>query len=92
MGEMSVGGPIDGETVSEGKWRSTKYNDNFPQFYIQLYPIGLHTTNYVWHDIRVFFMNERARAAATSVRIIISVTRLGDLLDFGQLFKAFGNN
>ena len=21
-----------------------------------------------------------------------SVTRLGDLLDFGQLFKAFGNN
>ena len=22
----------------------------------------------------------------------ISVTRLGDLLDFGQLFKAFGNN
>ena len=23
---------------------------------------------------------------------IVSVTRLGDLLDFGQLFKAFGNN
>ena len=23
---------------------------------------------------------------------VISVTRLGDLLDFGQLFKAFGNN
>ena len=22
----------------------------------------------------------------------ISVTRLGDILDFGQLFKAFGNN
>ena len=22
----------------------------------------------------------------------ISVTKLGDLLDFGQLFKAFGNN
>ena len=22
----------------------------------------------------------------------ISVTRLGDLLDFGELFKAFGNN
>ena len=22
----------------------------------------------------------------------ISVTRLGDLLDFGQVFKAFGNN
>ena len=24
--------------------------------------------------------------------IISCVTRLGDLLDFGQLFKAFGNN
>jgi len=24
--------------------------------------------------------------------VIISVTRLGDLLDFGPLFKAFGNN
>ena len=24
--------------------------------------------------------------------VAISVTRLGDLLDFGQLFKAFGNN
>ena len=24
--------------------------------------------------------------------LIISVTRLGDLLKFGQLFKAFGNN
>ena len=22
---------------------------------------------------------------------VVSVTRLGDLLDFGQLFKAFGN-
>ena len=26
------------------------------------------------------------------VRILISVPRLGDLLDFGQFFKAFGNN
>ena len=24
--------------------------------------------------------------------VVASVTRLGDLLDFGQLFKAFGNN
>ena len=24
--------------------------------------------------------------------LVVSVTRLGDLLDFGQLFKAFGNN
>ena len=24
--------------------------------------------------------------------LLISVTRLGDLLDFGQLFKTFGNN
>ena len=24
--------------------------------------------------------------------LLTSVTRLGDILDFGQLFKAFGNN
>ena len=24
--------------------------------------------------------------------VVICVTRLGDLLDFGKLFKAFGNN
>ena len=24
--------------------------------------------------------------------VVVSVTRFGDLLDFGQLFKAFGNN
>ena len=27
-----------------------------------------------------------------SLTLTISVTRLGDILDFGQLFKAFGNN
>ena len=26
------------------------------------------------------------------LRVSSSVTRLGDLLDFGQLFKVFGNN
>ena len=25
-------------------------------------------------------------------RMVIRVTRLGDLLDFGHIFKAFGNN
>ena len=30
--------------------------------------------------------------ASWSLWIPTSVTRLGDLLDFGQLFKAFGNN
>ena len=28
----------------------------------------------------------------THLRVALSVTRLGDLLDFGQLFEAFGNN
>ena len=27
-----------------------------------------------------------------NIRVLSNVTRLGDLLDFGQLFKAFGNN
>ena len=28
----------------------------------------------------------------SGAELINSVTRLGDLLDFGQVFKAFGNN
>ena len=35
---------------------------------------------------RKFFMREQSTLAAGSV------TKVGDLLDFGQLFKAFGNN
>ena len=35
-------------------------------------------------------MNHWARTLATL--LAISMTRLGDLLDFGQIFKAFGNN
>ena len=31
-------------------------------------------------------------ANAYSESLTLSVTRLGDLLDFGQLFKAFDNN
>ena len=34
---------------------------------------------------------EKAWASAQLVERI-SVTRFGDILDFGQLFKAFGNN
>ena len=35
------------------------------------------------------FLTQYTAAVAVAVT---SVTRLGDLLDFGQLFKAFGNN
>ena len=34
----------------------------------------------------------RREAAAKPKLTMSSVTRLGDLFDFGQLFKAFGNN
>ena len=33
-----------------------------------------------------------ANVAVPSMYLLTSVTRLGDLWDFGQLFKAFGNN
>ena len=36
--------------------------------------------------------NTRERERGKGKRDKIRVTRLGDLLDFGQLFKAFGNN
>ena len=32
------------------------------------------------------------RTSIYNVRVVSSVTRLGDLVDFGQLFKANGNN
>ena len=37
------------------------------------------------HKFRQYFETQELYLGA-------SVTRLGDLLDFGQLFKAFGNN
>ena len=36
--------------------------------------------------------NDRSTNWATTISHPISATRLGDLLDFGQVFKAFGNN
>ena len=37
-------------------------------------------------------MLDQQSARKENTRFKISVTRLGNLLDFGQLFKAFGNN
>ena len=37
-------------------------------------------------------VNPKSYRWATSFTSTTSVTRLGDLLDFGQVFKAFGNN
>ena len=34
----------------------------------------------------------RFRSSTYAMQSVVSMTRLGDLLDFGQLFKAFGNN
>ena len=42
------------------------------------------------------FVNEKfpkfSSSTAKFLESLIRVTRLGNLLDFGQLFKAFGNN
>ena len=38
------------------------------------------------------YFHASATCQRGSKRFIISVTRLGDLLDFGQVFKAYGNN
>ena len=38
------------------------------------------------------FGSVQAPNSATGKVVLISETRLGDLLDFGELFKAFGNN
>ena len=36
-------------------------------------------------------MGETHRPNPTKTLAMVSVTRLGELLDFGQVFKAFGN-
>ena len=43
---------------------------------------------YIWHARKAYIWKE----LGGSLGFISSVTRLGDLLDFGQLFKAVGNN
>ena len=42
------------------------------------------------HDSEISFSNIRWISSFTKLQT--SVTRLGDLLDFGKLFKTFGNN
>ena len=44
-----------------------------------------------WKQNSTITTNQHNRGQRES-QAVISVTRLGDLLDFGQLFKAFGNN
>ena len=42
---------------------------------------------YIFHASKLFTLPKNVRNNEA-----VSVTRLGDLLDFGQVFKAFGNN
>ena len=37
-------------------------------------------------------LQNAAKIWPQSLRVWVSVTRLGDLLDFGELLKAYGNN
>ena len=40
----------------------------------------------------LFIMQKMSDECGTSFKVANSVTILGDLLDFGQLLKTFGNN
>ena len=51
------------------------------------YGVPLHLNDEILYDEDLLLAKGRV-----STRIVISVTRFGDLLDFGQLFKFFGNN
>ena len=45
--------------------------------------------------VEIFHLNDCVGPTVKKIWLlsfINSVTRLGDILDFGQLFKAFGNN
>ena len=57
---------------------------------LQKVVVELEALNKVWSYLDNFApVHVKLRKQATTA---ISVTRLGDLLDFGQLIKAFGNN
>ena len=43
-------------------------------------------------DLTTKLNKQHIKLASLTTLLLISVTRLGDLLDFGQLFKTFGNN
>ena len=45
-------------------------------------------------EIGPFFLKKKKHSELpiTVERLVISVTRFGDFLDFGQIFKALGNN
>ena len=53
------------------------YPTNFPSFYL---------------SVNLFIHSVRKPVRSFPALSLPSVTRLGDYLDFGQLFKAFGNN
>ena len=63
--------------------RLTKWKINTTHSALQEIEQNPLRTRYVWFG---------GKALTTYSFNVVSVTRLGDLLDFGQLFKAFGNN
>ena len=61
------------------KWEWVwKHSITLASFYFELHPLENNFKRLSYNETQAFVPN--------------SVTRLGDLLDFGQLFKAFGNN
>ena len=49
-------------------------------------------TNYTIREMVLMQMTPQDLALNLVFLMVHSVTRLGDFLDFGQLFKAFGSN
>ena len=47
---------------------------------------------YLRQNFDAQFKSDKIIPIQVSNRVVVSVTRLGDLLDFGPLFKALGNN
>ena len=64
-------------------------NGSYIQFTVNFLLTELHARN-----IRpsLAFVKQEKHIFPSNPDVMTSVTRLGNLLDFGQLFKAFGNN
>ena len=68
-----------------------KYNYNVKMTSFDQLSVELKTST----NVKIYIFKEKEFQRINirkSLTLTISVTRLGDILDFGQLFKAFGNN
>ena len=96
VGTQIRGGRMEGPDIStELWWHPSSKQFGSPKLQIHRLlqvptrrDLLMDSSIYIWHARKAYIWKE----LGGSLGFISSVTRLGDLLDFGQLFKAVGSN